>query len=356
MIGRKALLLGTAALLLVAGLALLRYSGGIRAYGSDQFLMDTLISIKVYGKDPEVLQRAVAQAYAEMRRIAELSDGFPKPGTAAYAGSDVCRVNEQAGKRPVRVDGDTLAMLVLAKKYHRLSEGAFDVTVGPLMELWGFGGKKPALPSAGLIRAALARTGSGDLVLDERDRTVYLRHAGMKLDLGAVAKGYATEKAVQVLKKHGIQKALIDAGGNIRTLGRNTRDAPWRIGIKDPRKSDAVTAVLALEDASAVTSGDYHRFFEARGKRYHHILDPRTGYPAEQNMSVTVVTKDAGLADVLSTVCFVLPPEKALEMAGKLAGVELFLIAADGRIRHSPSLGGRIEVKPGAVYRYDQGR
>lgn len=353
---RKSILYCTLALLLITGLAYLQYSGRTCEYSSDQFLMDTLISIKVYGKNPETLKKAVDAAYAEMRRIAELSDGFPQPGTAAYRGSDVCRINAQAGKQAVRVDADILAMLMLSKKYNELSEGAFDVTVGPLMDLWGFAGDNPHVPSPDRIRTALALVGSRDLLLNERERTVLLRRSGMKLDLGAVAKGYATEKALQALKNMGVTKALIDAGGNIRVLGQNTFDAPWRIGIKDPRKSDAIAAVLPLEDASAVTSGDYYRFFESGGKRYHHILDPRSGYPADRNMSVTVVTKDAGVADILSTVFFVHSPEKALEMAGKMAGVDLFLITADGRIRHTPSLAGRIEVKPGEAYRYDQGR
>jgi len=352
---RNTLLLCALGLLLITVLALLQYSR-IREYSSDQFLMDTLISIKVYGRNPETLKKAVAEAYAEMHRIAELADGFPQPGTAAYASSDVCRINAQAGKQPVRVDSDIMAMLVLAKEYNQLSQGAFDVTIGPLMELWGFGGKNPQVPQAARIRTALPLVGSDKLVLNEHDRTVFLTKGGMKIDLGAMAKGYATEKAMQILKKNGIEKALIDAGGNIRTSGRNAHDAPWKIGIKDPRKSDAIAAVLQLEDASAVTSGDYYRYFEAGGKRYHHILDPRSGYPANSNMSVTVVTKDAGLADILSTVFFVLPPEKALEMAGKIGGVELFLITADRRILHSSSLKGRIEVRPGDSYRYDQGR
>ena len=354
---RRSLFLLIGLLLLVTALlASFLYSRRSREYASDQFLMDTLISIKVYGPDPEALKRAVTAAYAEMHRVAELADGFPQPGTAAYRSSDVCRVNQQAGIGPVRVDPDTLAMLQLSKRYSELSEGAFDVTVGPLMDLWGFGGKNPHIPPPDQIRAALTLVGSRDLLLNREERTAFLRRSGMKLDLGAVAKGYATEKALQVLKNHGIRKALIDAGGNIRVLGRNLRDTPWRIGIKDPRKSDGVVAILSLEDAAAVTSGDYYRYFEVGGKRYHHILDPRTGYPAAENMAVTAVTGDAGLADVLSTVFFVLPPHKALEMAARVGGADLFLVTADRRILHTPSLKGRIEVPPGASYRYDQGR
>jgi len=347
-------ILPIAALLLIGGLALFQYSRRLQEYRSDQFLMDTLISITVYGKNQELLRKAVAAAYAEMRRIAELADGFPQPGTAAWRNSDICRINDQAGKAPVHVDNDTVAMLLLAQKYTRLSNGAFDVTVGPLMELWGFGGKNPHLPSPEQISEALKLVSSEDVIVNEQDRTVFLRRTGMKLDLGAVAKGYATEKAARILVQHGIDKALIDAGGNIRVIGRNSRNSPWQIGIKDPRKSDAIVAILPLVDTSAVTSADYYRAFEEQGKRYHHILNPRTGYPATHTISTTVITKDAGLADILSTVFFVLPADKSLELAATIPGVELFLVTADRLIRHSATLPGTIEVLKGETYRYDQ--
>lgn len=353
---RNSILLCTVALAMAVGIASCRFGKQYHEYSSDQFLMDTLISIKVYGNNPETLKKAVAAAFAEMRRIAELADGFPQPGTAAYRSSDVCRINASAGSQPVRVDDDIIAMLLLAQKYSNLSHGAFDVTVGPLMNLWGFGGKTPHVPAAAMIKAALANVSRKDMVINEAERTVFLRRKGMKLDLGAVAKGYATEKAIRLLAQHGIDKALIDAGGSIRVLGQNTHNSPWKIGIKDPRKADAVVAVLPLVDASAVTSADYYRAFEADGKRYHHILDPRSGYPASFTMSATVVTKDAGLADVLSTLFFVLTPDDALEIAAAIPGVELFLVTAAGQIRHSKTMLGRIEVKAGEAYRYDQGR
>lgn len=344
---RRTVYILACALIAALGVAALLQSRASRSYVSEEFLMDTLVSVKAYGKDEETLKKGVSAAFAEMRRIAELADGFPREGTSAALASDVCRINAQAGKQPVPVQVDTMAMLVLAQRYFEVSGGAFDITVGPLMDLWGFGGKSPKVPESERIRAALALVGGRDLVLDPERGTALLRRPGMKLDLGGIAKGYATEKALQVLQKHGIGQALIDAGGNIRVLGRSPRGRSWNIGVRDPRKSEAVAAVLQLEDASAVTSGDYQRGFEQDGKRYHHILDPRIGYPASQNASVTVVTRDAGLADVLSTTFFVLPQDQALALAAKMDRVELVLIGADGRIKHSASLGDRIELKAG---------
>lgn len=348
------LLILLAFLMLAGGLTFL-YQQRTREYASEQFLMDTLVKISVYGRDAELLKTAVAAAYNEMHRIADLTDSFPLPGTTACNRSDVCRINEQAGIMPVRVDADTLAMLVLAQKYHDLSAGAFDVTIGPVMDLWGFAGNNSHVPSHASIVETLALVDNNRLQVNTQAQTAYLQKVGMKLDLGAVAKGYATEKAIKALEKYGIKKALIDAGGNIRVLGTNVRNTPWRIGIKDPRQADAIVAIVALEDAAAVTSGDYYRFFEVNGQRYHHILDPRSGYPAGANRSVTVVSNDAGLADVLSTAFFVLNGEEAVPLAKKI-GVDLFLVNAEGRILHTDTLADRIEVKPGDAYRYDQGR
>ena len=344
------------ALLVVAVVAVPLYLRKEVEYKSDRFLMDTMVSIKAYGRDEGKLKDAVTAAYGEMQRIADLSDRFPAPGSAEYKASDVCLINENAGIAPVRVHREIIEMLLLAKKYHGLGKGAFDVTIGPVMDLWGFTGNNPKIPSPGKLAEALSLVDSNRLIINEEKQTAFLEKRGMRLDLGAVAKGYATEKAVRVLKGHGIARALIDAGGNIRVIGKNSRNAPWKIGIKDPRKSGGIIAIVSLTDGSAVTSGDYYRYFESGGRRYNHILDPRTGYPATGNMSVTVMTENAGVADCLSTVFFVLEPGKSLELAEKMRGVDIFLVTADRRILHTPSLKGMIEVKSGEDYHYDQGR
>lgn len=325
-------------------------------YGSDQFLMDTLVSIRVYGRDTEHLQKAVWEAYAEMHRISDLTDRFPAIGTAAHAVSDVCRINDMAGVKPVRVDKDTFAMLELARTYHDRTDGAFDVTIGPVIDLWGFGGNNPHVPGDGDIKASLALVDNARLVLNRKERTVFLAKAGMSLDLGAISKGYATEKALQVLKSNGITKAIIDAGGNMRVLGKNAGGNSWRIGIKKPGNSWDIMVVLSLEDSAAVTSGGDFRYFESGRQRYLHILDPGTGYPATENKSVTVVAEDAGLADVLSTALFVLKPEKALEIAEKMEGVDVYLVTAAGRHLYTSGLKGRIEKYEECDYRHGQSR
>jgi len=344
------------ALLVVAVVTAPLYLHREKEYKSDRFLMDTLVSIRACGRDEEKLKEAVTEAYAEMQRIADLSDRFPAPGSAAYKASDVCRINENAGIAPVRVHREIIEMLLLAKRYHALGKGAFDVTIGPVMDLWGFAGDRPKVPPQGKLAEALSLVDSRKLIVDEQKQSAFLERRGMKLDLGAVAKGYATERAARVLKSRGVASALIDAGGNIRVIGKNAGKRPWRIGIKDPRKSDGIIAILSLMDGSAVTSGDYYRYFETGGRRYNHIIDPRTGYPAAGNMSVTVMAENAGVADCLSTLFFVLGAEESMELAGKSGGADIFLVTADRRILHTPSLKGSVEVRSGEDYRHDQGR
>ena len=325
-------------------------------YSSQQFLMDTFVTVKVYGTDREYLRQSVHEAFSEMHRIAELADHFPKAGTAAYRASDICNINEHAGIKPVAVQPDTLEMLFLARQYAELSHGAFDPTIGALTGLWDFSSDHPVVPHPVKVRQMLELSGFRYLHVDRRAGTVFLSKRGVKLDLGASAKGYAAEKAYQVLKKRGIDKALIDAGGNIRTIGTNRSGKPWKIGIKDSRREGGLIGTVSVENGSAVTSGDYYRFFERDGFRYHHILDPRTGYPGNHTMSATILTQDSALADILSTACFVLPPREALALATGIKGVDLLLITSDKKIIHTPALAGRIEINPNSGYRYDQGR
>lgn len=343
---KKILLMLLVALTLLGTVLFFIYRQQVVEHSSQQFLMDTLVSIKVYGKDRDALRHAVNGAFAVMRELAERSDYFPTPGTPAFDASDVCRINQGAGKHPVSVHRDTLAMLLMAQQYAKLSSGAFDTTIGPVMDLWGFGSGKPAVPSPHLLQKKRDLVNWSDIVTDSQAGTVFLRRPGMKVDLGAVAKGFAAEKASQYLRQKGIASALIDAGGTIRTIGKNRQQLPWKIGVKDPQTEGKLAAIVTLEDGSAATSGDYYRVFEQDGQRYHHLLDPHSGYPARYNRSVTVLTRDAGRADILSTAFFVMKPEQALQLAEKLEGVDLVVISADGMLRHTRSLQGRITRTP----------
>lgn len=350
----KAVIIGIPLLALLAGQLYLSFFKS-REYHSDEFLMDTLVSISTYGTDTDLLQQATQDAFAEMRRLSDLTNRFVVEGSTVER-SDVARINEMAGISAVKVNEDVFAMLKAAKEYSVMTNGAFDLTIGPLMDLWGFGSPKQHVPTPEELQKTLGLVDWGKLILDEKNRTVFLAQRGMSLDLGAVAKGYAVEKAALVLQEKGIENALINAGGNIRVLGAKKENQPWKIGIQDPRDSSELLAILNLENGSAVTSGDYNRTFTVENKQYHHIVSPLTGYPAEFNMSVTVITPDSFQGDLLSTALFLLDSEDALRLAESLPDTEAIIVTEENKILVTSGLKDRIEVKQRERYSYDQNR
>lgn len=332
------------------------YRTNTKEYVSETFLMDTYVSIKTYGPDTDLMKQAVSEAFSEMRRIAELTDRFPEEGTIEYTISEVCKINSMAGKEPVLVSEDVFRILLLAKEYNELSQGAFDITIAPVLDVWGFGRDKMQVPNESDIKQVLKLVDIDNLVINSKEKSAFLKYKGASVDLGGIAKGYAAERAADVLKKYGIKQAIINAGGNVRVLGLKEKVSPWKIGIQDPRDASNLIAILHLEDESAVTAGDYQRYFTTDGVRYHHIISPWTGFPANNHLSVTVVCKDAGVADVLATALFILEPKEAFNLAESLAGIDAVLVSSDKKIRVTSGLRTKIEVKPGEEYIYDEGR
>ncbi|MEW5865482.1 MAG: FAD:protein FMN transferase [Bacillota bacterium] len=303
-------------------------------YVESQFLMDTYVSIRAVGPGA---RQAVGAAFDEMRRVEALTSRF-------VATSDVSRINQGAGGDPVQVSDETFMLLDRALKCSELSGGAFDITIGPVVDAWGFGTDKPHVPDAPTLARALSLVNWRALELNPEGKTVRLPLPGMSIDLGGIAKGYAADRAATVLRDHGIQHALIDAGGNIAAVGTRPDGKPWRIGIRDPRgenPADTIGPVIVVKDAAVVTSGDYERFFVDNGQRYHHIFDPSTGKPASLARSATVIAKNSCDADMLSTAVFVLGPEKGLKVAESLDGVFAMVVGADGNLSFSAGFPGR---------------
>lgn len=323
-------------------------------HNSEEFLMDTLVSISTFGADTDLLQQATRDAFAEMRRITELTDRFSSSDNSSFNTSDVNRINKMAGVQPVQVDPDVYAMIEAAQEYYLLTKGAFDITVGPLMDLWGFGKNNQHVPDQQELQDTLSIVGGDKLILDKKNRTVFLSEKGMSLDLGAVAKGYAVEKAASILQQHGITKALINAGGNIRVIGEKSAHNPWLVGIQDPRAASELVGVLKLINEAATTSGDYNRTFTIDGKQYHHIISPLTGFPSVSNISVTVITPDAFKGDLLSTALFLLDSKEALNLAEKLPDTEVLLITSKKEILVTTSLKDKVEINATERYSYDK--
>lgn len=203
------------------------------------------------------------------------------------------------------VSEETFALLKRAQRYAKDFGGLFDVTIGAVTDLWGFASHEPHRPPTTSIDAHLLLVDARRMVLSAADTTVYLPERRMRLDLGGIAKGYAIDRAAHILREQGLTDFLLNAGGDVFVSGTNREHAPWRVGIKHPRRPQALLATLELTDYAIATSGDYERCFEVDGRRFHHIIDPRTGFPGNRSQSATVLAPTAELADVLATVLFI---------------------------------------------------
>ena len=293
-------------------------------YKSSRFLMGTLVQVTIPGA--EATAKAVAEdIFSELKRVEDLTS-FHKP-------SGLTKINDQSGNGPIKADSELLSLIGESLRFAKETQGAFDPTVGPLTRLWNFSAGDPRLPSGSEITAALAKIGWRRVTVDSTAGTITLPDPGMALDLGGIAKGYALQRAAAIIRKRGISAALVNAGGDVLVVGEREPGKPWRIGVQDPRNERSMVAVANLKDCVVQTSGDYERCFIADGKRYHHILNPATGYPADGLQSVTVVAP-TGMSTVTAGI-FVLGVEEGLKYIESMPNVHGFLIDFEGRIHKS---------------------
>ncbi|UCE18477.1 MAG: FAD:protein FMN transferase [Gemmatimonadota bacterium] len=295
-------------------------------------LMDTLVRIEIFDKDEGKSRATLELAFEEIERLDHVFSRY-------LAESEVSSINRNAGRDAVMVSKDVIAVLQRSIHFSEISKGAFDVTVGAVSQLWDFTSAEPTLPEQARTEEQLEHVDYGKIMMSN-GRHVGLSDSGMAIDLGGVAKGYAVDRALQVLKENGVASSLVDAGGDIGLLGSKPDGKLWRIGVQHPRDMQRMIAVIEIDSGSVATSGDYERYFMRDGRRYHHILDPKTGWPARNCMSATIVTKRAMDADILATAVFVLGPEKGLAFIEGLPGVEgLLLFEEGGQIEHAVSGG-----------------
>jgi thiamine biosynthesis lipoprotein len=323
------LLLG---LLLAAGWWRLRPEPG--PLQETRLLMGTTVTIEADGLPRDRLDAATSAAFAEIARIeALMSPHLPD--------SDVARLS--AAAREAEVAPETAAVIARGLEIARRSGGAFDLTLGRLKALWGIETEAPRLPAPAEIAAALE--GTGPEALTVTGTRVSKRAPQLAIDLGGIAKGYAVDRALAVLREHGVASAAVNAGGDIALLG-SKQGRPWRIGLQHPRRAGEVLTTIATTDRAVVTSGDYERYFEQGGRRYHHLFDPQNGYPADRCQSVTVLAPTAMLADALATALFVLGPERGLALLRDYPAVDALVVAADGRLHATPALAGVLPAPP----------
>ncbi|NMB35896.1 MAG: FAD:protein FMN transferase [Firmicutes bacterium] len=308
-----------------------------KVYTKTRFLMDTKVDLVLYGLPAGQAESAAEEIFKEMGRLENVLSRY-------VPGSDVNRINAAAGRVPVEVQPETIAVVQKALEIARLSGGAFDPTVGPLLEVWGWGAGDPAVPAAQDIIDVLPLVGYQSVEIDVHRSTVFLPLPDMKMDLGGIAKGFIVDRGQALAKELSCSASYINAGGDINIEGRKPDGKDWRIAIQDPRDPQEWAAIIPLQGGSVATSGDYQRSFKENGEVFHHILDPHQGMPATGLRSATVVAPDAMAADALATAVFVLGRKDGLKLLESLDGIEGVVIDLGGEIHASSGLVSKIEI------------
>lgn len=303
-------------------------SQGNKPVSESEFLMGTIVKLTIFDEveDSEAIFGKVFERIAEIEDKMTINDDS--------ADSEIARLNHEAGKRYVKLSPDTFYVLEKGKYYSEISNGKYDITVGALVKLWNIGTDEARVPGEAEIENTISLVNYENLLLDKENLSAHLTVPGMIVDLGSIAKGYAADETAEILKESGIKHAIVNLGGNILVLNTRPDGTPWRIGLQDPftPRGDYMGIVM-LEDESLVTSGTYERYFEQDGKRYHHILNPETGYPEENSLlSVSIITKNSIDADGLSTATFLLGLEKGMQFIEGLPDTEAIFITSDKKV------------------------
>ncbi|GAC1665897.1 MAG: FAD:protein FMN transferase [Steroidobacteraceae bacterium] len=292
-------------------------------------IMGTRITVELWADDAAQAQHAIDAVLDEMRRIDDSMSTY-KPT------SEVSQVNAKAAQGAMRIGKELFELLSTSKEYSVITDGAFDITYASVGYMYDY--RKHIRPDDAQIGRALPAVDFRHVLLDANNQTVQFSQAGVRIDLGGIAKGYAVDRGCEVLKSLGFTRAYVSAGGDSRIIG-DRFGKPWMVGIRDPRKGEGtVITRIPLADAAISTSGDYERYFEENGVRYHHIIDPRTGRSASKVRSATVIGSNATRTDGLSKTAFVLGPEKAMEIYNRIDDIDAIIVKLDGTVIYSKGL------------------
>ncbi len=303
--------------------------------------MDTFIDLKAQGENGE---KALLEAEKEINRLEKLF-------SPTIEQSEIFAINQYAAKQTVTVSKDTFDLIEKAKEYCNITEGAFDITIAPVVKAWGFTEEVKRVPSDEEIQQKLQLVDNNKLHIDKQNSTVYLENENMSIDLGGIAKGYASNKVNEILKKNGVSSAVISLGGNVSVTGKRPDGTKWRIAVQDPMNSEGYVGILNVEDTSVITSGVYQRFFEQNGKKYHHIIDTKTGKPTQNGLlSVTIVCDNGAMADALSTSVMVAGLQKGSELWRKLDNFGMIVITDSNEMYISEDIEDIFEVSDDVEY------
>lgn len=291
-------------------------------------IMGTRITVELWAEDAATATRAIDAVIDEMERIDRAMSTYKTT-------SEISRVNADAAKKPMAISAELFGLLKTSLEYSELTDGAFDITYASVGFMYDFRARKK--PSDGDIAIALPAVNYKHVVLNEKNRTVFFSNPGVRIDLGGIAKGYAVDRGIEVVQLYGIKQALVTAGGDSRIIG-DRFGRPWVVGIRHPDDKDKVIAKIPLSDTALSTSGDYERYFDENGVRYHHILDPRTGRSASLVRSATILAPTAVRTDGLSKVAFVLGAEAALNLYNRLPDVDAIIVTPDGKEHYTDGI------------------
>ncbi|MCB0275313.1 MAG: FAD:protein FMN transferase [Calditrichaeota bacterium] len=293
--------------------------------------MGSRFEISAVSADPQVAWEAIRAAISEINRIEHLISSWDSL-------SQTSRINRMAGIEPVAVDPELYQLIERAKKVSVITGGAFDISYASMDRVWFYDGRMTALPSPEAIAASVALINYRDIELNPAQTTVFLRNKGMKIGFGAIGKGYAADRAKEVMLNLGIASGVVNAGGDLVAWGKQEDERDWQVGIADPRNKEDIISWLSTSEKAVVTSGNYEKFVELEGKTYGHIIDPRTGWPVGGLKSVTIICPSGELADALATSVFILGENDGLALINKMKGIECILVTADDELITSDHL------------------
>lgn len=270
-------------------------------------------------------------AVAEVKRIEnQISDWIPT--------TQISEINRNAGKKAIKVDDEVFELVQRAIKISKLTNGAFDISYASMDKIWKFDGSMKEMPSPEAIKKSVEKIGYHNIILDDNQKTIFLKLEGMKLGLGGIGQGYIADKVKTLLQSKGCSSGIVNVSGDINTWGKQLDGKPWTIGIINPMNKNKVFATFPIEDSAVETSGSYEKFVMFNGIRYSHIIDPRTGYPATGIVSVSVFAKQTEVADALATGIFVLGVEVGIDLVNQLKGIQCIIVDDKGKIHTSKGI------------------
>ena len=307
------------------------YNYGQQTYQRTLKLMGSRFDITVVAYDSALANKNIDIAVSEITRIEKLISSWD-------INSQTSKINKNAGIKPVVVDSELFKLIKRAISISKLTDGAFDISYASMDRIWKFDGSMTKMPPLNKISASVAKVGFQNIILDESKNTVFLKEKGMKIGFGAIGKGYAADKAKTLLISKGVSAGIINASGDMNTWGSKPDGKPWKVAITNPLNKNKVFALFPLINSAVVTSGNYEKFVNLNGKRYTHIIDPRTGYPSSGIISVTVFAPKAELADALATSIFVMGKNVGINRVNQLPKVECIIIDDKGGISTSKNI------------------